>query len=77
MKGITMLEGLTPPKKELACKVRTLLESLEAKDKQILEAALTNDDWPTFTLATELRKRGMTISEHPIRKHRAGGCSCA
>jgi len=54
-----------------------LLESLEAKDRQILEAALTNDDWPTFTLATELRKRGMTISEHPIRKHRAGGCSCA
>jgi hypothetical protein len=72
-----MLEGLTPPKKELACKVRTLLQGLEPKDRQILEAALSDESWPTFTLATELRKRGMTISEHPIRKHRAGGCSCA
>ena len=32
-----MLEGLQPPKKIPACKVRTVLESLEPKDKEILK----------------------------------------
>ena len=76
-KGAAMLEGLTPPKKQPACKVRTVIESLEPKDSQILKEALANPDWPHSTLAHELNKRGVKISEQPIRTHRLGRCSCA
>ena len=72
-----MLEDLTPPTKVVACKVRTLMESLDAKDKEILKKALEDPNWPHIRLAAELTKRGLKISEHPLRKHRIGGCSCA
>jgi len=71
-----MLEGLTPPKKIPACKVRALMETLDDKDKVSLKAALDNPDWGHQGLALELNKRGLFISEHPIRKHRIGRCSC-
>lgn len=71
-----MLEGLQPPKKIGSCKVRKLLESLEGKDREILSKALENPEWPHITLARELNKRGLTISEHPMRRHRIGECSC-
>jgi len=75
-KGSEMLEGLTPPVKIGACKVRTLMESLEPKDQEILKKAIANADWPSLTLAEELTKRGLLISESPLRKHRAKRCSC-
>jgi hypothetical protein len=75
-KGAEMLEGLTPPKKQPACKVRTVIESLEPKDAQILKDALANPEWPHSTLAHELNKRGVKISEQPVRTHRLGRCSC-
>jgi hypothetical protein len=72
-----MLEGLQPPKKVSACKVRSVLESLEPKDKEILKAALADSNWPHSTLTLELNKRGLVLSEQPVRKHRIGRCSCA
>ncbi len=71
-----MLEGLQPPKKIPSCKVRKLLEALDAKDQEILKEALANPEWQHITLARELNKRGLFISEHPMRKHRIGECSC-
>ena len=71
-----MLEGLTPPKKIPACKVRAVMNALNDKDKESLKAALDNADWGHQSLAIELNKRGIFISEHPIRKHRIGRCSC-
>jgi hypothetical protein len=71
-----MLEGLQPPKKTPPCKVRSVLESLDVKDKEILKQALTNAEWPHATLAYELNKRGIKISEQPVRTHRTGRCSC-
>jgi hypothetical protein len=71
-----MLEGLTPPNRLPACKVRTILESLEPKDQEILKAAIASADWPTVTLAESLTKRGLIISESPLRKHRVKRCSC-
>lgn len=76
LEGVKMLEGLTPPKRIQACKVRTVLESLDAKDQEILKNALANPDWPHSTLAHELNKRGLKISEQPVRTHRLGRCSC-
>jgi hypothetical protein len=72
-----MLEGLEPPKKTPACKVRSVLESLEAKDREILKKALADAEWPHSTLTHELNRRGITISEQPVRTHRIGRCSCA
>jgi hypothetical protein len=71
-----MLEGLQPPVKIGACKVRTLMNALEPKDQEILKQAIANADWPSLTLAEELTKRGLLISESPLRKHRAKRCSC-
>jgi hypothetical protein len=71
-----MLEGLTPPNRLPACKVRTILESLDAKDQEILKEAIASSDWPTVTLAESLTKRGLIISESPLRKHRVKRCSC-
>lgn len=71
-----MLEGLQPPKKTPPCKVRSVLESLDVKDKEILKQALANAEWPHATLTYELNKRGIKISEQPVRTHRIGRCSC-
>ncbi len=71
-----MLEGLTPPVNRRSCKVRALLESLEAKDREILLKALADPAWATLTLTNTLNERGIVISESPMRKHRLGRCSC-
>jgi transposase len=71
-----MLEGLTPPKKARPCKVRETIEALEPKDQEILKAAITDPAWQTLTLANSLKERGISISESPLRNHRAGRCSC-
>lgn len=72
-----MLEGMEPQVKKLSCKVRTILESLEPKDKEILVQALADTQWTAGALARELTKRGIPISEKPIMAHKRKGCSCA
>jgi hypothetical protein len=72
-----MLEGMEPQVKKQPCKVRTVLESLDAKDKDILNEALANEQWSSNALARELSKRGIPISEKPIMAHKGKGCSCA
>ena len=72
-----MLEGMEPQVKKQPCKVRSILESLEAKDKEILVQALADSQWSAGALARELTKRGIAISEKPIMAHKRKGCSCA
>jgi repressor of nif and glnA expression len=57
--------------------MRTILESLEAKDKEILIQALDDPKWTASSLSRELTKRGMAISEKPVMHHMRKGCSCA
>ena len=71
-----MLEGMEPQVKKLGCKVRSILEALDAKDKEILIQALASSQWSTSALSKELTKRGMPISEKPIAAHKRKGCSC-
>ena len=72
-----MLEGLTPPVKVWPCVVRTLLESLDAKDSRILTSAIADlEAWPANTLAKQLRVRGIVLSGNAITRHRTGVCSC-
>jgi hypothetical protein len=71
-----MLEDLTPTKQVRNCAVRLLLNKLEKKDQEILIAALDNPEWQSKSLARELSARGLSISDHPILKHRKKECSC-
>lgn len=72
-----MLDGLQPPKRVFSCRVRSVLETLEAKDKKILETALASVDlWPARTLSNELKKRGLVLSDSAISTHRKTACSC-
>jgi hypothetical protein len=68
---------MEPQTKKQPCKVRTVLESLEAKDKEILIKALADTQWTATALARELTSRGIAISEKPIMAHKRKGCSCA
>ena len=72
-----MLEGLQPPQRVYNCRVRSVLETLDAKDKKILETALDSLDlWPVRTLSIELKRRGLVLSDSAIANHRRGSCSC-
>jgi len=72
-----MLEDLSiPQKKQTACKVRTIAETLNTTDKQIFLDACNSEEWSAVLLSRELRKRDIEISDRTIRTHRAKGCSC-
>jgi len=72
-----MLEGMTPPKPDWPCAVRTVLGGLTDKDQQILNSCLDDvKEWPSSTLAKELRRRGIVLSDNAIKRHRVQGCSC-
>jgi hypothetical protein len=73
-----LLDDLNPPSPILNCKVRTILQSLDDKDRAILEEALANlEAWKTETLAVALTKRGLTINSKTLSRHRLGQCSCS
>lgn len=73
-----MLDGMKPPKSKIhRCKIATTIEELEASDSEIFAAAVIDSrTWPAQTLATELRVRGLTISDGSIHKHRKQICAC-
>jgi hypothetical protein len=72
-----VLKDLVIPQKVWPCKVKNLAATLTEVDRKIFLAAVMNPDWPLKTLENELRKRGMEISEHPLKKHRTGACACS
>ena len=61
-----MLEGIKPPRRvDDVCKVATIIKQLGAPDNEILAAAIMDvSKWPANTLATELRKRKLSIFRH-------------
>jgi hypothetical protein len=72
-----MLEGLVPPQKIAPCRIKQVLETLDAKDQAILEQSVANPDWPVSTLSRELQKRGITLGDKAIAAHRKGHCQCS
>jgi repressor of nif and glnA expression len=72
-----MLEGLTPPVRLRTCGVRSVLETLEPEDQEILRMALADDDsWGAKTLERALRDRGVSLGQGTITHHRRLLCSC-
>lgn len=72
-----ILENFEPPKKNYACKIRSILIDLELEDKKVLVAALKDTDrWPAKTLSNALKQRGVSLVDASITRHRQGLCSC-
>jgi hypothetical protein len=71
-----MLENLKPPPRTFSCRVATILETLDDKDKKILTDAVMNPEWQLLTLENSLRDLGIQLSASTIKRHRTKACSC-
>lgn len=71
-----LLNDLKPPTHIPACRVRTVLATLDAADKKILIEALDNLEWSAFGLHKALKSRGIDMSDRVISVHRRKKCSC-
>lgn len=72
-----LLDDLTaPPTKVWTCRVRTLANELEEKDRAIFLEALVNPQWKAETLSKALSQKGLSIAGSGITRHRKGQCSC-
>lgn len=73
-----MLENLEPPIRVSTCRIRAIISELDETDVQIfVEAINDHKKWPHKTLESEIRKRGLKITERAIAQHRKQLCSCA
>lgn len=79
-KEIKLLEDLEeyrPAAKNLPCRMRSLLESLDEKDADILKKALADhENWSVNGLFTALSKKGIEVGYQAVRRHRLNLCSC-
>ncbi len=72
-----LLDDLTaPPRKVWTCRVRSLANELEDKDRTIFLEALANPQWKAETLSKALSQKGLSIAGSGITRHRKGQCSC-
>lgn len=72
-----LLDDLSqPPAKVWSCRVRTLANELEEKDKVIFLEAVDNPQWKAETLSKALSQKGLSIAGSGISRHRKGQCSC-
>lgn len=59
------------------CKISRFLDTLDDKDRNILETALAdNVRWSTNGLHIALTKKGVDIGYQVIYRHRRGTCVC-
>lgn len=72
-----LLDDLSqPPAKQWSCRVRTLSNEFDKKDKEIFDKAILDPNWPAATLSAALAKKGISIAGSIITRHRKGECSC-
>lgn len=73
---MSLLAGMTPPKKERVCHVALKAKELSKEDAAILLAAAKDPAWSIAGLVTALNGRGVNLSRTPIERHRRGNCGC-
>jgi len=75
---LSLLKDLVAPAKRVpVCKIMAIHDSLDVADQKIFIQAVDNvDEWPTETLARELKRRGVDVGRETIRTHRRGDCVC-
>jgi hypothetical protein len=72
-----MLEGLAPNTRFYPCNLKTIADSLEPADRDILMAAVADEvTWTSYGLHAALKSRGLKLNDKAINKHRKGDCSC-
>jgi hypothetical protein len=71
-----ILDNLAPQIKVSVCRVANLASTLDAKDAKILLDATIDTNWGYLPLSAALNKRGLSLSDKAIKKHRTGLCSC-
>lgn len=72
-----MLEDLSPYTYERACKVRTVANKLEDKDKALLYKYIEDErTWSALGLSKALSEKGISLSDQVIKRHRTKRCSC-
>jgi hypothetical protein len=71
-----LFDDLTPIKRVYSCRIRTLLATLEAGDRDKLAALLASPDWSHTQLVNALQSRGVVVTRDAIQRHREGVCSC-
>ena len=73
-----LLDDLSaPPAKIWTCRVRTIYNELDEKDKTIFEDAVNDLSWKAETLSKALTQRGIRIAGSGITRHRQKECSCS
>jgi hypothetical protein len=73
---MSLLSDLQLPKRQWPCAVRTVADTLEPADQDILLAAVMNPEWQYLSLERALAQKGVTLSQNTIKRHRLKGCSC-
>ncbi len=58
------------------CSVAKVLALLDAKDREVLDAAMTNDAITHSAIAIVLTAEGHDIQQGTISRHRRGVCTC-
>jgi len=72
-----MLENLEPIQPVRNCKMRSIIDSLETEDADILKVALADrNKWRDYPLTKALEARGIQVSPNVLSKHRNNSCSC-
>ena len=72
MLNIKRSAGLGDP-----CKVGRIFLMLDETDREIYRQAIEDDvTWSAIRLETELRSRGIMVSNDTILQHRRGVCAC-
>jgi hypothetical protein len=71
-----MLENLQLPQRVKACKVKTIADSLDQKDRDILLKAVADPAWAGKALSRSLKELGIEISDTTILRHRENSCPC-
>ena len=73
---MSLLSDLAPAVKKWPCKVRTVIDTLEKADADILAAAVMDTNWKYQALETALAAKGIHLGGTIIKRHRLKGCSC-
>lgn len=64
-------------RKQVQCKIKNILSSMDKDDIAALEDALGDDAIQHITITNVLRKRGYDVGKHSVGAHRRGQCGCS
>ena len=56
------------------CTVCQVLDTLDAKDRAALEAAIADPSFTSVAISAALRAEGYNIAPQPLQRHRRGDC---